>query len=189
LIIALGIPSTLLERRPDIAAAERAVAEQNAQIGVAVTAFYPDISLSAAFGYVGNPLSSLINTANKVWSLGGAASETVFDAGSRRAAVAAARAGYDHQVAAYRQTVLNAFQQVEDDLSSLRILEQQAAAQDAAVAAAARAVDVTVNEYRAGTVAYTTVVTEQIQLTIRQSRLVTAAALIQALGGGWQTRS
>jgi outer membrane protein TolC len=116
--------------------------------------------------------------------------------GSRRAAVAAARAGYDQQVAAYRQTVLNAFQQVEDDLSSLRILEQQAAAQEA-VAAAGRAVDVTVNQYRAGTVAYTSVVTEQIQLlsneqaalTIRQSRFVTAAALIQALGGGWQTRS
>ena len=189
-----GLPSALLERRPDIAAAERTMAEQNAQIGVAVAAYYPDISLSAAFGYVGNPLSKLFTLANQIWSLGASASETLVDGGLRRATLNAAHAGYDADVASYRETVLSAFQQVEDDLSSLRILQQQAAAQDAAVAAAKRAVDVTLNEYLGGTVAYTSVVTEQTALlsdqqsavTIQQDRLVAAVGLLQALGGGWQ---
>ncbi len=192
--IPIGVPSALLERRPDIAAAERTMAEQNAQIGVAVAAYYPDISLSAAFGYAGNPLSKLFTLANQVWSLGASATETLIDGGLRRATLSAAHAGYDADVASYRQTVLSAFQQVEDDLSSLRILEQQAAAQDAAVASAKRAVDVTINEYRGGTIAYTSVITEQTQLlsdqqtavTIQQDRLVAAVGLLQALGGGWQ---
>lgn len=194
-VIPAGLPSSLLERRPDIAAAERTMAAQNAQIGVATAAFYPDISLSAAIGFTGNPLSSLIKTANRTWSLGAAAGETLLDGGERRAAVIAARAGYDQAVATYRQTVLNAFQQVEDELSSLRILEQQAAAEQEAVEASRQAVDVTLNQYRAGTIAYTGVITEQTQLlsneqtavTIQQNRLVAAVALIEAVGGGWQT--
>ena len=120
-----GLPSTLLERRPDIAAAERAMQEENALIGVQVAAFYPDISLSTLGGFIGNPLSQLFTTANRVWSLGASASETLFEGGARTAAVAAARATYDQSVANYRQVVLTALQQVEDEVSSLRILEQQ----------------------------------------------------------------
>ena len=189
-----GLPSTLLQRRPDIAAAERTMAQQNALIGVAVAAFYPDITLSAAFGFAGAPIQSLFTVADRVWSLGAAASEPLLEGGLRLATVAAGRAGYDAAVAFYRQTVLTALQQVEDQLASLRILEQQAAAEDAAVAAASRAVDVTLNEYRAGTVVYTAVITEQtllladqqIALAVQQSRLVAAVSLIEALGGGWQ---
>ncbi len=189
-----GLPATLLQRRPDIAAAERTMAQQNALIGVAVAAFYPDITLSGALGFTGAPLQSLFTVANRVWSLGAGASEPVFEGGLRLATVAAARAGYDGAVASYRQTVLTALQQVEDDLAALRILEQQAAAEDAAVAAAQRAVDVTLNEYRAGTVVYTAVIIEQTllladqqtALAIQQSRFVAAVALIEALGGGWQ---
>jgi NodT family efflux transporter outer membrane factor (OMF) lipoprotein len=189
-----GVPSALLERRPDIAAAERTMQQQNALIGVAVAAWYPDITLSAAFGFAGNPLSTLFSVANEVWSLGASAAQTLYQGGNQAAAVAAARAGYDQAVANYRQTVLTAFQQVEDELSDLRILEQQAQAEATTVAAARHAVDVTLNEYRAGTVAYTSVITEQTallsaqqtELTVRQSRLVASVALIQALGGGWE---
>jgi NodT family efflux transporter outer membrane factor (OMF) lipoprotein len=188
-----GLPSTLLQRRPDIAAAERQMQQENAVIGVAVAAFYPDINLSALGGFVGSPLSQLFTASNSVWSLGGAASETLFEGGARSAAVAAARATYDQSVANYRQVVLTALQQVEDQLSSLRILEQQARAEEVAVAAAQHAVDVTLNEYRAGTVAYTAVVTEQTTLltdqqaalAVQQSRLVASVALIADLGGGW----
>jgi NodT family efflux transporter outer membrane factor (OMF) lipoprotein len=191
------VPSALLERRPDIAAAERTMQQQNALIGVAIAAYYPQITLSAAFGFAGSPLSNLFSAADRVWSLGASASETVFQGGYRSAAVDAARATYDQAVASYRQTVLTAFEQVEDDLSDLRVLQQQAQAEDTTVAAARRAVDVTLNEYRAGTVAYTSVITEQTALlsaeqaalNVRQSRLVASVALIQALGGGWDTAS
>jgi NodT family efflux transporter outer membrane factor (OMF) lipoprotein len=193
-VVPAGVPSALLERRPDIAAAERTMQQQNALIGVAVAAYYPDITLTALFGFAGDPLSSVFNAANRVWSLGASATETLFDAGNRTAAVLAARAVYDQAVASYRQTVLTAFQNVEDQLSNLRILQQQAAAEANYVAAARRAVDVTLNEYRAGTVAYTSVITEQesllsaeqAELTVRQNRLVASVALIQALGGGWE---
>jgi outer membrane protein TolC len=135
----------------------------------------------------------LFSVANRVWSLGASASQTIFSGGARPAAVAAAQATYDQYVATYRQTVLTAFQQVEDALSSLRILQQQAAAEDIAVASTRKAVDVILNEYRAGTVAYTSVITEQAlllgdqqtALSVRQSRLVESVALIEALGGGW----
>ncbi|HST73792.1 MAG TPA: efflux transporter outer membrane subunit [Acetobacteraceae bacterium] len=188
-----SLPSTLLERRPDIAAAERAMEDENALIGVQVAAYYPDISLSALYGYVGSPLGSLIQASNRVWSLGAAASETLFEGGARPAAVAAARATYDQSVATYRQTVLIAFQQVEDALSTLRILQQQAVVQDNAVRLARQAVQIALNEYRAGTVAYTTVVTdqataladEQAALSFQSQRLPASAALIGALGGGW----
>ena len=193
--VPVAIPSTLLERRPDIAAAERSMAQQNALIGVAIAAWYPDVSLSALFGFAGEPLSHLFTVANRVWSLGASASETVLDGGLRSAQVAAARASYDAAVAGYRQTVLTAFEQVEDDLAALRVLAQQAEVQEAAVAATRRAVAATLNEYRAGTVAYTSVVTEQTlllsdeqtALAIRQSRLVATVGLIQGLGGGWQS--
>ncbi len=188
-----GVPSALLQRRPDVAAAERTMQQQNALIGVAVAAFYPDITLSALYGYSGNPIDSLISVANRVWSLGASASETLFEGGARTAAVAAARATYDQSVASYRQTVLTAFQQVEDELVALRVLEREVVKQDQAVQSAQKAVEVALNEYRAGTVAYTTVITEQQQalsdeqtaLTIRQAQLVASVALIQALGGGW----
>ncbi|HVC62986.1 MAG TPA: efflux transporter outer membrane subunit [Acetobacteraceae bacterium] len=188
-----GLPSTLLQRRPDIAAAERQMQQENALIGVQVAAFYPDISLSALGGFIGSPLSQLFTTANRVWSLGAAASETLFAGGARIAAVAAARATYDQSVANYRQVVLTALQQVEDALSSLRILAQQGRAETIAVAAAQRAVDVLLNQYRAGTVAYTSVITEQTTLladqqaalAVQQSRLVASVALVTALGGGW----
>lgn len=194
-VVPAGIPSELLERRPDIAAAERGVAEQNANIGVAVAAYYPDISLSAAFGFAGDPISKLFTVASRVWSLGASASETIFQGGERSAAVRAARASYDESVATYRQTVLSAFQQVEDELSTLRILQRQAMAADEAVRATQHAVDVTLNEYRAGTVAFTTVVTEeaalladqQSALAVQESRVLAAITLIEALGGGWQS--
>jgi NodT family efflux transporter outer membrane factor (OMF) lipoprotein len=190
-----GLASTLLERRPDVAAAERAMQQENALIGVQVAAFYPDISLSTLGGFVGSPISQLFTVANRVWSLGATASETLFDGGARTAAVAAARATYDQSVANYRQVVLTALQQVEDEVSSLRILEQQWRAETIAVTAAQRAVDVLFNQYRAGTVAYTNVVTEQTTLlgdqqsalAVQQSRLVASVTLVTALGGGWTT--
>jgi len=169
--------------------------QENALIGVQVAAFYPVISLSALGGFTGNPLSQLFTAGSSVWSLGGSATETLFSGGARSAAVAAATATYDQYVASYRQTVLTGFQQVEDALSNLRILEQQAAAEAIAVASARQAVEVTLNEYRAGTVAYTSVITEQTllladqqtALSVQQSRLVASVALIEALGGGWST--
>ena len=188
------VPSALLERRPDIAEAERTMKSDNALIGVAVSAYYPDITLSALFGYEGNPLGSLISTANRVWSLGASASDAVFEGGARTAAVRAARATYDQSVATYRQTVLTAFQQVEDALSGLRILARQEAVQRQTVIDAGRAAQIALNEYRAGTQAYTAVITaqntllsaQQTLITIQQSRLTDAVALIQALGGGWR---
>jgi NodT family efflux transporter outer membrane factor (OMF) lipoprotein len=190
-----GLPSTLLQRRPDIAAAERQMQVENALIGVQVAAFYPDISLSTLGGFVGSPLSQLFTTANRVWSLGASANETIFEGGLRSASVAAARATYDQSIANYRQTVLTALQQVEDALSTLRILEQQAHAEQVAVDATRRAVNVLMNQYRAGTVAYTSVVTEQTALlgdqqsalAVQQSRLVASVTLITALGGGWNS--
>lgn len=191
------LPATLLERRPDIAAAERTMDADNAAIGVAVAAYYPTVTLSALFGYAGNPLGSLFTTANRVWSLGASASETLFAGGARSGAVAAARATYDGSVATYRQTVLTALQQVEDQLVTLRILADQARVQAAAVKDATQAVQIALNEYRAGTQAYTAVVTaentlltdQQTELTIRQNRLTAAVSLIEALGGGWHDAS
>ncbi|MDB5360217.1 MAG: outer membrane protein [Rhodospirillales bacterium] len=188
-----GLPSALLERRPDIAAAERAMAEQNALIGVAVAAYYPDLSLSADYGFTGSPIGKLFQAANRTWSLGANATETLFDGGSRSAAVRQAEAAYDGSVATYRQTVLTAFQQVEDELSDLRILQQQAGAEAEAVRAAQQSLEIVLNEYRAGTVAYTAVVTaqtallgnQQTALTVQQNRLVASSTLIAALGGGW----
>jgi NodT family efflux transporter outer membrane factor (OMF) lipoprotein len=193
-VVPPGIPSVLLERRPDIAAAERAVAMQNALIGVAVTAYFPDISLSGQYGWLGPQLFP-VTVANEMWQIAGTATETVIDGGLRRAQLAGAEAAFYQQVATYRQTVLTALQQVEDQLSNSRILAQQQRVQDEAVALSRRAVEIALNEYRAGTVSFTTVVTaqatlltnEQAALTVRQNRYLASVNLIQALGGGWDT--
>jgi NodT family efflux transporter outer membrane factor (OMF) lipoprotein len=188
-----GVASRLLERRPDIANAERLVAAANAQIGVAISAYYPDLTLTGSYGFASPTLGALFSAANTVWSVGGSLSETVFDAGSRDAGVAAARANYDQTVGNYRQTVLAAFQNVEDQLATLRILEKQAVVETDTVKQAKLAVELFLNEYKAGTVAYTSVVTaqstalteEEAALMIQQNRLVASVTLIQALGGGW----
>ena len=190
-----GMPSALLERRPDIAAAERLVAATNAQIGVAISAYYPDLTLSASVGYLSNQLMKLLQASNNLWSLGPQLAETVLDWGARSAQVDAARANYDQGVANYRQTVLTAFQQVEDELAALRILAEQAKAQAVAVKSAREAEALIFNEYKACTVDYTSVVTAQItalsneeaELTIEQNRLTASVALVEALGGGWDT--
>jgi len=189
-----GLPSTLLERRPDIAASERTMAAANAQIGVAVAAYYPDLTLSGSYGFTASTLPMLFRASSAIWSFGSTAAETVFDWGARDAAVQAARATYQQDVANYRQTVLSAFQQVEDELAALRILKEQAAVEDSTVSSAKEAVKLTLNEYKAGTVAFTTVVTaqatalseEENALNIRSSRLVASVTLIEALGGGWR---
>ncbi|OYV34924.1 MAG: RND transporter, partial [Acidocella sp. 20-61-6] len=147
----VGVPSTLLQRRPDIAAAERAMAEANAQVGVAEGAYYPDISLSALGGYAADPVGGLFSVSNALWSLGANMSATLFAGGSRTASVRAAQFAYDASVQNYRQTVLSAFQGVENDLSNLRILADQARVEALAVADAQSAVQITLNEYQAGT--------------------------------------
>lgn len=191
--IPVGVPSILLERRPDIVAAERTMAAQNAAIGVAMAAYYPNITLSAADGFSQTPLGGLFSAANSIWSIGAAGTETLFDFGARAAQVAAATASYKSAVATYRATVLRAFQGVEDDLAGLRILAQETEVLEAAVRDAKRGAQIARNEYLAGTVDYTTVATaqatelsdEQSLLAIQQTRLVDAATLIGDLGGGW----
>jgi NodT family efflux transporter outer membrane factor (OMF) lipoprotein len=190
-----GVPSTLLERRPDIAAAERQMQQENAAIGVAIAGFYPTITLSGLAGFASAEIGGLLALSNGVWSIGASAAETLYSGGALTAAEQLAKANYDAAVANYRQTVLTAFQQVEDQLAALRILEQEAAAEEKAVQSAHQAVTITLNEYRAGTVAYTSVITaqaieladEQAALTIRENRIVASATLIQDLGGGWNT--
>ena len=189
-----GIPSTLLERRPDIASAERQMAAANAQIGVAVAAYYPSISLASTVTLVGSSLNALLTLSNAVWSVGPTLAATLIDGGALKAQVEGARARYDSQVALYRQTILVAFQQVEDALVQQRVLEQQERVQRAAVAAARDAERLSLNQYRLGTVPYTTVVqtqtaalsAEQSLLSIRLNRLTASANLVLALGGGWR---
>ena len=193
--VPVTVPSLLLQRRPDIAEAERAMEQENALIGVAIAAFYPTISLSAAASYAGNPLGSLIQVANRTWSLAASAAETLFNGGERSAAVRAARASFDQSVATYRQTVLSAFQGVEDQLAALRILEQQSRAQQQAVDLANQTVTVALNQYQAGTAIYTTVITDQTTaltnaetaLGIQENRILASVSLIDDLGGGWDT--
>jgi outer membrane protein TolC len=169
--------------------------EGGCPFGVQVAAYYPAIDLSATLGNAGNPATGLLSASNEVWSLVASASQTLLSGGQRSAAVAAARAAYDQSVANYRETVLSAFQNVEDELASLRILGRQIGVNQAAVQAAQRAVEITLNEYQAGTVAYTTVVTAQVSLLadqetallVQENRLIASVALVQALGGGWDT--
>ena len=188
-----GVPSTLLQRRPDIAAAERTMAAQNATIGIAIAAYYPTLSLSAAAGFSQSPLEGLLHAANHVWSLGATGTETVLDFGARHGEVLAAKAAYEGAVASYRQTVLNAFEDVENDLSGLRILADQAKALDVAVRDAIRGTQIALAEFEAGTVDYTTVATaqetqlsdQQSALSVELNRLLDAVSLIGDLGGGW----
>ena len=191
--VPVGVPSTLLERRPDIAASERQMAVANEQIGIAKAAFYPTLSLSGTAGIESARFLRWINWPSRFWSVGPQLAETVFDAGRRRAAVNQSLAAYDATVANYRQTVLTAFQQVEDNLAALRVLENEAGAEDQAVKAARNALDISTYQYKAGTVNYLTVITEQAILlqdqvqavSILTRRLGASVLLIQALGGGW----
>ncbi len=192
-VVPTGLPSTLLERRPDIASAERQMASANAQIGVAVAAWYPDLTLAASYGFAGPVLGSLVQAPNSLWSLGPSITETFFNGGAREAQIEAANAAYDQSVATYRQSVLTGFQQVEDELSALRILQQQAQVEEQVVADAHKAEQLVLNQYKAGTVPFSSVLTaetasltnEQSALTVRQNRFVASVALIEALGGGW----
>jgi NodT family efflux transporter outer membrane factor (OMF) lipoprotein len=191
--IPAGVPSTLLQRRPDIAVAERQMAEENAAIGVAEAAFYPSLSLSAAAGFSQSPLMGLLHAANRIWSLGADATESLFSGGQTVAEVRVAKAAYDASVANYRATVLTAFQNVEDDLAGLRILGQEAVVLDSAVKDATRGAEIAFNEYRAGTVDYTTAAlaqttqlsSEQSALNVTQQRLLDTVSLIGDLGGDW----
>jgi NodT family efflux transporter outer membrane factor (OMF) lipoprotein len=190
--VPVEVPTTLLERRPDIAAAERVMQQENALIGVALAAYYPDITLSATFGYTGLiPLP--INPAHEFWSLGGMATQTLFEGGLRSARVDSATSTYRQSVANYRETVLAAFRRVEDQLAAIRIQRRQLQTQEKAVSAARRAVTAYLNQYRVGWVAFTSVVVaeaalfaaEESALTTRQNLFVASVALIEALGGGW----
>jgi NodT family efflux transporter outer membrane factor (OMF) lipoprotein len=191
--IPMAVPSQLLERRPDIAASERLVAAANANLGLAEAAFYPTLTLSANPGLLASSLASLFTYASRTWSAGPALSQTLVDFGRRRAQLEGARAAYDGTVAAYRQTVLSAFQEVEDDLASLRYLAEEAALQQEAVAAATQSLGLENDRYRAGTDSYLNVITTQTILlndqqnavTILQRRMIAAVDLIKALGGGW----
>jgi NodT family efflux transporter outer membrane factor (OMF) lipoprotein len=193
--VPVSVPSTLLERNPAIAAAERQMKQENALIGVAVGAYFPTINLSALGGFAGNPLHDLLNVGNRIWSLGASANDTLFQGGEQVAAVALARANYDQYVAAYRQTVLTTFQSVEDQLLALRVLQQEAQFQTQAVGSAQRAADIVLNQFNAGTVAYTTVIVDiqallsdqEALLITRQNQLIAVVTLIEDLGGGWDT--
>jgi NodT family efflux transporter outer membrane factor (OMF) lipoprotein len=193
--IPVSVPSVLLERRPDIAAAERLAAAANAQIGVAEAAYYPNISLTATGGFEGSQLSNWLTWPNRLWSIGAAAAETVFDAGLRSAQTAQARAAYDASVASYRQAVLTGFQEVEDNLAALRLLEEEAMAQDEAVKSARQSLQVSINQYKAGTISALNIITvqtialndEQTAVGIAGQRMTASVLLISALGGGWDT--
>ena len=187
------LPSTLLERRPDIAAAERTMKQENAAIGVAVSGYYPDLTLSGAVGYAGDPFIKQIAGANPVWSYAASLAQPLFDAGLTAAEVEAAKATYQSSVASYRQTVLSAFQQVEDNLAAIIVYDRELKVQKEAVRIARQAVQIALNEYRAGTQNFTTVVTaeatalsdEESLVSTKASRLSAAVSLIVALGGGW----
>ncbi len=191
----IGIPSALLERRPDVASAERLVASANAQIGVAKAAYFPSLTLSASGGYQSSGLADWISLPNRLWSVGPALAQTLFDGGARQAQSEQAMAAYDAGVAGYRQTVLTAFQEVEDNAAALRILELEAKEQEAAVQLSRRSVELMLNQYKAGTVTYLDVITveasalsnERAAVDLLNRRLSASVLLIKALGGGWST--
>jgi NodT family efflux transporter outer membrane factor (OMF) lipoprotein len=191
--IPVSVPSELLEQRPDIAAAERRVASANAQIGVAKSAYYPLINLAAAGGFESSSITTLLNGPSSLWALGVSAVTTVFDAGRRRAASDQAIAAYDQTVANYRETVLTGFQQVEDNVAALRILEHEAQVQQKAVDAAQKYLELAITRYKGGVTSYLEVTTAQsaalsgevTAVNILGRRMVSAVGLIQALGGGW----
>ena len=191
--IPVALPSELLERRPDIAAAERRMAAANAQIGVAKAAYYPNISLGAAGGFESSAITTLVSGPSVLWSAGPSAALTLFDVGRRRAASDQAIAAYDQAVANYRQTVLTGFQQVEDNVAALRILEHEAQVQDQAVSAAQKYLELAITRYKGGVTSYLEVTTAQgaalsdevTAVNILGRRMVDAVTLVQALGGGW----
>ena len=191
--IPLGVPSQLLERRPDVAADERLMAQANAQIGVADAAYFPTLTLSASAGFESTTAADWLTWPARFWSVGPSLSETIFDGGLRSATVAQYRAAYDQAVATYRQTVLTAFQQVEDNLASLRILSQELRQQDLAVTFSQRYVNLATDRYRLGLDPYLDVITAQTSLfsnqqtavTLRLQQLTASVQLIEGLGGGW----
>lgn len=192
-----GIPSMLLERRPDVAAAERRAAAANAQIGVAKAAYYPSLTLSASGGYQSSTFADWFSLPGRVWSLGPQLAQSIFDGGAKRALTAQAVASYDATVAEYKQAVLTAFQEVEDNLASLRILEQEAVVQNEALQSARQAVTLVNNQYKAGTVSYVNVITaqatalgsERSALDILNRRMAASVLLTKALGGGWSDQN
>ncbi len=193
--VPVGVPSEILERRPDVAGAERRADAANAQIGVAIAAFYPTISLNGSGGFQSSQIGTLFQGPSNLWSLGGSATELLFDAGRRRAITDEARATYDGQVATYRQSVLQAFQDVEDQLAALRILSQESVAQDLAVRDAQRSLAVSTRRYKDGITTYLEVITAQAtELTnertaadITTRQFASSVQLVKALGGGWDT--
>jgi NodT family efflux transporter outer membrane factor (OMF) lipoprotein len=195
--IPAGLPSALLERRPDIAAAERQVASANSQIGLAKLAYYPIIDLAVSGGFESGSITTLLQGPGTLWAVGASAAYTVFDVGRRRSLSQEAQASYDQAVAFYRQTVLTGFQQVEDNLAALRILEQEAGVQDQAVQAAQKSLDLSTTRYDGGVTDYLEVITAQnaalsdevTAVNILGRRMASAVQLIQALGGGWDRSS
>ena len=191
--VPLGVPSALLERRPDIASAERLVAQANAQIGVAEAAFYPSLTIAPTFGYQSTQFSNLLDTPARFWSIGPALAGPIFDGGLRKAQKDAAIAAYDKNVATYKQTVLTAFQQVEDNLVTLRTLENEYAMQSGVVSASKEALQLALNQYKAGLVNYINVsnaqnvalASEISALNIQSIRFNSTIGLIIALGGNW----
>ena len=195
--IPVGIPSELLERRPDIVAAERRVAAANAQIGLAETAYYPLVNIVGNGGFESGSITTLLQGPGAMWSVGASVVQTLFDGGRRRAATDEAKASYDSAVASYRQTVLTGFQQVEDNLAALRILEQEAGVQTSAVEAAQRSLDLSNSRYEGGVTSYLEVITAQnadlsdelTAVNILGRRMASAVLLIEAIGGGWDRNS
>jgi NodT family efflux transporter outer membrane factor (OMF) lipoprotein len=191
--IPFGVPSQLLERRPDIAANERLMEQANAQIGVAVAAYYPTLTLSAAAGLESSSFTSWFTWPSRFFSVGPALSETIYDGGLRRATVQQFRAQYDATVANYRETVLTAFQQVEDNLAALRLLSIEIQQEDAAVSSAERALKVATDRYKLGIDPYLNVLTDQTTLlsnkqtavSLRIQQMTASVQLVEALGGGW----
>jgi NodT family efflux transporter outer membrane factor (OMF) lipoprotein len=191
--VPVGLPSNLLERRPDIAGAERQMAQANEQIGIAKAAYYPTLTISGSAGVESSRFLKWISWPSRFWSVGPQLAETIYDAGRRRATLNQTLAGYDATVANYRQTVLTAFQQVEDSLAALRVLEKEAQAENEAVQAAQNSLDISTYQYKAGTVNYLTVITEQAillqdqeqALNILTRRMSASVLLVEALGGGW----
>ena len=195
--IPVGIPSELLERRPDIAAAERRVAAANAQIGLAETAYYPLVNILGTGGFESGSITTLLQGPGAMWSVGASVVQTLFDGGRRRATTDEAKASYDSAAASYRQTVLTSFQQVEDNLAALRILEQEAGVQASAVEAAQRSLDLSNSRYEGGVTSYLEVITAQnadlsdelTAVNILGRREASAVLLIEAIGGGWDRSS
>jgi NodT family efflux transporter outer membrane factor (OMF) lipoprotein len=193
--IPVGLPTTLLERRPDIAAGERRVAEANDQIGIARAAFFPTLILGASGGFTGTTITNWLTWPSRMWAVGPQLSQTIFDAGRRRAVSESATANYDGTVASYRQTTLTAFQGVEDNLAALRILETEAQQQQQATASAADTLQLFTNRYVGGVDNYLQVITAQTVLLtnqrndidINRRRMDASVLLVKAIGGGWDT--